>query len=87
MKVWKKYTVINISMLVGFVAAIFILPSNTHFWPVAALFCIFLGWANYSLYRKLQRAQTPSKKGSDKAVMIIVLILLLLDLLFQRFIP
>jgi hypothetical protein len=88
MKAWIKYAGVNVSMLMGFVVAIFILPPNTHFWPVAGLFCIFLGWTNYSLFRKLQRNQFPSNKGNDRAaVMIVVVILLLLDLLFQRFLP
>jgi peptidoglycan/LPS O-acetylase OafA/YrhL len=87
MKAWKKYAVLNLSLLAGFVVAIFILPPNTHFWPVAGLFSIFLGGTNFALFCKLQQRQPSHAKATNYAVGIAVLILVLLDLLFQRFVP
>jgi hypothetical protein len=84
MKTWEKYTLLNASMLTGFVVSLYVLPPSTQFWPVALAFLIFLGSTNYALFRRLRQTQNSGTKRTDKSVMIVVLVLVIADVALSR---
>ena len=84
MKNCVKYAVLNGSMVVGFFLAIFLLPPNSHFWPVLIAFLVFLAVSNYGLFRRQRASTSTSNRADTLTIAVIVLFILLFDLLLSR---
>jgi hypothetical protein len=84
MKSWKKYTALNASMLVGFFVSLYVLPSSTHFWPLAIAFLVFLASINYALFRRLRQTKNSQTERPDQSAIIAALILVFLDSVLSR---
>jgi hypothetical protein len=82
-----KYAALNFGMLLGFVASLFLLPSNTHFWPVFSVFLTFLGYSNYRLFERLKTPNPVGYRAENLTWVVIVLLLLIFDFFLGRFSP
>ena len=87
MKNWAKYTVLNASMALGFFLIIFLLPPSTHFLPVLIACLLFLGFANYWLFKRLRESNFRINRAESVTMVVIVLLILLFDLLLSRLTP
>jgi hypothetical protein len=82
---WMKYVPLNIGMILGFLGSLFLLPPNTHFWPVFLVFLAFLGYSNYRLSERLKTPNPVGNRAENLTWVVIVLMLLIFDFLLGRF--
>jgi hypothetical protein len=80
-----KYAALNFGMILGFLGSLFLLPPNTHFWPVFFVFLAFLGYSNYRLSERLKAPNAAVNRAENFTWVVIVLLLLIFDFLLGRF--
>jgi hypothetical protein len=86
MRMWKRVALVNLSALVGAIAALFSIPGTTPVWVWALASIGFLIVVNFVMFRRRgSKVGGDASNGSAETVMaIVLLILVVLDLVLSR---
>jgi uncharacterized membrane protein YfcA len=84
-KKWQKFTVLNAGMLLGVLASIFMLPSDTPTWLWASVCIVVIVAMNYLLLGKLRGSSGAQAKLPRSSTLIIAVgfLIFVIDLLYH----
>jgi len=84
LKTWQRVLLVNIALLVGIALSAFILPPNTSVWIWACICLVAFLLFNYFFLRRRPNVDNHQRSRLAKVIMFLGWVVLLLDLIFSR---
>jgi len=85
-KTWQIFAALNVGLVLGISASLFMVPGNTPFWLWAAISGCFIMAANYLLFARLRKTSEPESTKDTKLSPVLAwvgVLIFLLDLVLR----
>jgi hypothetical protein len=85
-KTWQKFTLLNVGMVLGLFASLFVIPRNTAIWILVVLFSAIVGTMNYLLFMRLRKTaggKSAKDTGLSSVILFVGFLIFVLDFLLR----